>query len=411
MAPPKARQRAARNVLFCGRRLRIERLEERRLLATDALDANEFVQVIATSPALDQGAVEAISSLDVTFSTAIDPDSFDTTDVGLVDVSDLQVAALSVDAFDGTFYDCAVEGTLVYAATGEGLLILDVSDPSTPALVSQYATAATAQEVVVADGVAYLAEGSVGLELVDVTDSSAPVSLGTYDTPGEALGMTVIRNRAYVADVAAGLEILNISDPAHVTLWGQYDTPGSARRVQMVGRTAYVADSDGGLQILNVTLPGRITLLGEHTEPGHSVYGLDIVDDVAYTVGTCTDTGAELQILDIANPASIAVLGTYTENLGDATYDVDVVGDNAFLADDNAWIILDVSDPANVAWTACYWPSYTSFYDLEIVDDVVYAATDGGGLQIFQTSAHDDSGHDYPSLGEYVLENRRPCMT
>jgi 6-phosphogluconolactonase (cycloisomerase 2 family) len=381
--------------------------------------ASLALAVNATSPDLS-GPVPPLSTIDVTFNKPIDPASFSGQDVALLDPGNLNFAALG--SYGGSLYDCVVEGSLLYASTGSGLRILDVSNPaavtslgayealnspaglqvvnnvayvtdgatglwildvSNPAAITRlggYDTSGSASKVHVAGGVAYVADGSAGLQILNVSDPALVVRLGGYDTPGTAYGVQVVGGVAYVADYAAGLVILDVSDPETVTLLGAYDTPGGARNVQVVGSVAYVADNWGGLQILDVSNPGAVTQLGGYDTTGYS-YDIQVVGSVAYLA----DYAAGLVILDVSHPAAVTLLGQY--NTPGYARGVQVLGSTAYVADDLAGLqIFDVSSPASVTPVSTYGGSVL---DVQAVGNVVYVWTYSTGVQILDVSDPD----------------------
>ena len=141
--------------------------------------------------------------------------------------------------------DVEVVGNYAYCAMAYGLVILDVTNPAAPLLVSQVYLQGVAGGVAVAGNYAYVADGASGLQIVNVSNPAAPVLAGSYDTPGEARGVAVAGTYAYVADGYYGLQIVNVSNPAAPVLAGSYDTPGYAYGVAVAGNYAYVADFDG----------------------------------------------------------------------------------------------------------------------------------------------------------------------
>ena len=77
---------------------------------------------------------------------------------------------------------------------------------------------------------AYVADSFNGLAIVNISNPTAPALAGSYDTVGHVEDVAIVGNYAYVAD-GIGLVILNISDPTTPTLAGSYDT-GYARRIR-----------------------------------------------------------------------------------------------------------------------------------------------------------------------------------
>ena len=190
--------------------------------------------VTGASPELT-GTLPPFSTFDVTFNKPIDPATFETRDLGLLDLGDLDVSWLG--SFGGTFFDCALDGSRLYAATSAGLQILDVSDPTLVTRLGGYETSNWSGEVRIVGNVAYVPDGYDGLQILDVSDPAAVTRLGGYDTPGYAAEVELVDNLAYVADGSAGLQILDVSDPAAVTRLGWYNTLGSSYGVQVVGNS------------------------------------------------------------------------------------------------------------------------------------------------------------------------------
>ena len=118
------------------------------------------------------------------------------------------------------------------------------------------------------NGTPYAFLGSGGVVLVlDMTDLSTPTKVSEVVTPGVVRGLTVSGSLALVADGSAGLRVIDISDPASPTEVSFLDTPGFARGVAVSGSLALVADGDAGLAIMRlpVTAPGPGTVEGNVT--------------------------------------------------------------------------------------------------------------------------------------------------
>jgi len=101
---------------------------------------------------------------------------------------------------------------------------------------------------------AYVTDWDNGLVIVDITDSSSPTRLGSYDTDGSAVGVTLSSDgtKAYVNDMVKGLVIVDITDSSSPTRLGSYNTDGDAVEVALSSdeKKAYVADGKNGLVIL-----------------------------------------------------------------------------------------------------------------------------------------------------------------
>jgi len=103
-----------------------------------------------------------------------------------------------------------------------------------------------------------VATGTEGLLIFDVSNPTTPQQIGHCDTDGYAYGVYVSGDYAYVADVNS-LVIIDITNPTNPQQVGHYDTDGWAEGVYVSGNCAYVADN--GLVIIDISNPENPTLL------------------------------------------------------------------------------------------------------------------------------------------------------
>ena len=138
-------------------------------------------------------------------------------------------------------------------------------------------TPGTARDVKIVAGRAYVADGDGGLVVVDVTDPGSPALLGVYATPSISLnGVAVAGTLVYGADTFAGLLVIDAGEPAHPRLLGRTRTSDSASGVAVAGRYAYVADGTSGLQVIDVSDPARPRVVGSQGLFGNSGYFVSV---------------------------------------------------------------------------------------------------------------------------------------
>ncbi len=236
----------------------------------------------------------------------------------------------------------AVSGDHAFVADGNsGLLVIDISDPTTPTLVGSCNTPGYGWSVAVSGNHAFVGDGSSGLQVIDISDPTNPVVAGTCDTPGNAYCVTIAGDHAFVADQISGLQVIDISDPASPTIVGSCDTPGTAYGITVEGNYALIADVGSGLQIIDISDPASPALVGTYDTPG-SAYGIAVSGDDAFVA----DVGSGLLVIDISDPASPTLVGTY--NTPGSAYGVAVSGNGAFVADGSYGLqVIDISDPTN----------------------------------------------------------------
>ncbi len=75
---------------------------------------------------------------------------------------------------------------------------MDISNPSSPKLMNKYETPGDVVDVAVSENYAYVADAWNGLMVMDITDPSAPTLVGSCDTDG-AYTIAVSGNYTYVS--------------------------------------------------------------------------------------------------------------------------------------------------------------------------------------------------------------------
>lgn len=158
--------------------------------------------------------------------------------------------------------DFTVSGHYFYstAYNGDGaLVIIDISNPSTPTLVGSYPIPAMPAAVNVIGSYAYVVEAGNGgrLHVIDVLDPTTPVEVSTYRPPWY-LHIGPINNLAFSGHFAYlsyedGLIVLDITDPAAPIEVAFYSIAGSGQNVVAKDAYIYAAANNAGWFILEPT--------------------------------------------------------------------------------------------------------------------------------------------------------------
>ncbi|MFH1865195.1 MAG: hypothetical protein ABIK85_04870 [Candidatus Eisenbacteria bacterium] len=249
--------------------------------------------------------------------------------------------------------DVDVTGDLcLIAASQGGLVLVDVSDPIAPALLSVGETSypATGCAYVASDSLAFAAIGAQGIYVYDVSDLLNPVwqsngqgsftrgvvtrevapggyhevitadgyglkaqecyYYGSLDTwffrqaddeggSGVARGICLHGNLALIAIEELGLSIYDVTDVRNVLYVGSVDTPGEGRAVAASGDYAYVADWRAGLQVVDISTPASPEIVGSAEMEG-------LADGIAYRSGkvyVAAHSGG-LRVFDVTDPTN-----------------------------------------------------------------------------------------------------------
>jgi len=151
------------------------------------------------------------------------------------------------------------------------LRIVDVSDPTRPREVGQYApTGKKVYAVIVGNNYAYVGvsgSGSSALHVLNISNPANPQFVreitNVDDLEGD--GGTVAGNRLYLVHGTKGISIWDISQPDNPQRLGSLDTPGIARSVAVSGNYAFISEGrwfdpgaeKGYLRVVDVSNPAN----------------------------------------------------------------------------------------------------------------------------------------------------------
>jgi len=238
--------------------------------------------------------------------------------------------------------DLWVTGTEVYMADGNGLAIIDASDPTNP-ITDTYIndrpnTMDHWVEGCMRSGDHLYVAASSELRVFDVSNPRDVSQVANVPMP-RAREVWVEGDYLYVVDVKHALRILDVSDPSDPVEVNVIETVGEPYDVVVKGGYAYLTDSgarDGkpglGLVVVDVSVPeeARIisNLYGPIVNGETKVQGLDIQGDTIY-VGTVYEEGVwRIDVSDPYHPVKTA----YRDTPG-AALNIKVRGDLIYVAD------------------------------------------------------------------------------
>jgi hypothetical protein len=111
----------------------------------------------------------------------------------------------------GRSVDVQVAAGLLYVAAEDGgVSVYDVADPAEPLLLDTY-DLFFAQKVDIVGDTLYVADDRGGLVVLDASDPTALTRIAYCDTPGRAYGVGVAEGHAFVADGTEGLQVVDLA--------------------------------------------------------------------------------------------------------------------------------------------------------------------------------------------------------
>jgi hypothetical protein len=250
---------------------------------------------------------------------------------------------------------------------------VDITEPTQPVSLGSTTISGNVRDVLISGDYAYLANVG-GVHIVDVSNPSAPEEKLAHATPGRAVGLFLDGTTLYVADDTEGLYILDVTDPLNPAFVGQMDTSGNANHVAVQGDYAFVADGDNGLRIADVSTPGSPQEIGFVSFEG---YAKDVA--VSGNFAYVADSDSGLRVMDVSDryhPSEISALAS-----GGGASRIVLQGNFIYYAIPYYGLsFIDVSDPYHPALARRYECDYA--YDVEVVGDLAFLARGAYGFSI-----------------------------
>jgi len=241
--------------------------------------------------------------------------------IDIIDVADKSAPQLVKTVAGDRVLDVAVIGNYLYAFEYGDAVVYDLTDPVAPAFVTTYRIRIGSYSHAVQGGflyvaVAYGAYTSCELIIADVRDPAQPSEVGRYAFPGGAWDVAISQHLAYVAvgyapnEKEDGLYVLDVSKPTEPMLVGTYPVTG-ATGLAVAGDTVYLR-AEGYLQVVSVIDPSDPVLVdrmmvdngwGSHRTP---VYAM------GEYVYLGTDSGRSLKTMTVKLASTLETVTEFT---------------------------------------------------------------------------------------------------
>jgi len=272
------------------------------------------------------------------------------------------------------------DGNVAYvASTIFGVIILDISDPLHPVEIGVYDTPAYPTGLFVADGYAYVIVNGGVLQIVDVTDPTAPALVGEADTNISFHDVCVVGNTAVLTG-SLGLYVIDVSDKQNPVVRGSIPDPiPYCSDVPPVAHGGYIywTGCDSGMRVVDVSNPDKPKVVGSFM--AERLGPIAIQDDIA-VVGAGS---IGFYILDVADPINPTLLG-----YGPPTSLVKskLENDRFYAMGTRGIQIFDVQNPSDIVRLGFYESEFGPERSIELRDEVVYLLASGDGIILIDVS-------------------------
>ncbi|KPA09884.1 conserved hypothetical protein, secreted [Candidatus Magnetomorum sp. HK-1] len=182
--------------------------------------------------------------------------------------------AFGVDRVDNILY-------VVQLKSDKHTVILecyDIENPYTPNEISHVSFFGTEDkhsvQIEIDHNTAFISNGNNGLLLVDISNPLSPTMISSIDTPGQAKGLSIQNKLVYLTDCEGSLQIIDINNLSKPLIVGELYTPGWAYDIEIRNNMAYIASGSAGM----LALPVPNVLISDFTVDNESRISINLPD-------------------------------------------------------------------------------------------------------------------------------------
>ena len=258
-----------------------------------------------------------------------------------------QIANVSSSS-NGYAHQLVMRDNLMLIGDGHGgLKIIDFETLSNPVVLTQY-TGDYAWDVEVKGHVAFVANGLTGsggkLTIVNVTNPTAPALLSSFTTVGDATDIEVVDHLAFVTTSYKGFTVFDVSNYTNPVQLAQYVGASASDTdlgdLEIVGNLAYLSYWDKGFSVLNISNLSDIEVISESSECQNS---FSVHIDTERNLAFLCDLELGLLLLDVQTPTKLVEVARYSD--GGKPNRVEVIGSLVYMTDqENGFVILEIED-------------------------------------------------------------------
>ncbi|MGD2091652.1 MAG: hypothetical protein PVH61_36095 [Candidatus Aminicenantes bacterium] len=306
-----------------------------------------------------------------------------------------------------------VSGNYAYVTVGDeiyswepdsSLQIIDITHPNHPILKGAYDITG-AKALYVKDNYAYVTAGD-RMKIIDVSNPGSPTLLTDFALTPQSIysylyfwgiDIHVMDNYAFIAvnqtygpsddDDLVTLEIIDISDPRHPRRVGIYEPSVYLEyplAVYARGKYVYLA-TKSRLLVLDITKPAAPKEIGSCSSGSseHFIGDIKVIGNYAYLASGCCG----LQVVDISNPESPIRVGSFLYPAYGSALGVHLDGINAYVAYASSGLqVVNISKPNSPTRIGFYDVSPGTVSGLDSRGNYVYLATSDDGLKVIDLS-------------------------
>ncbi|GEM_PF-1140414 len=266
--------------------------------------------------------------------------------------------------------------------------------------ISTFSLSSPGVRVATEGGHLYVAVGGDGMYVIDVSNPGSPSEMYRYYSPGNAQGVDSDSPHLVLADGDNGVQLFDVSDPDTVMAEGSFNTPGLSWNIKVSGSMVYIADYDA-LQIASIS-GGNINPIYRLPITDGQVKDVDAVGDIVFVL----DVNG-LTVVDVSQPASPSVLSRYASFDG-SCQSVSATADYVFVGTSTKLAMLSTANLSNLIEVAGYSiaSGITGVFAINSIVFISRGASNGGAMALDYSS-----GSSLDLVSSYIINETTNDIT
>jgi hypothetical protein len=288
---------------------------------------------------------------------------------------------LSSITLDAAIDEIVRVGNYAYVVAGTELIIINTQNPTTPSIEGSIGFENRVRSIATKQNHAFLAGGDDGLIVVDISNPASPAQVAIVDTIGYTQGITVSGDYVYAA-TGGNLDIFDISTPTSPVWLTSFGVDDWTQNVSVSGSYAYISDYSYGIFVVDVSNPATPTQIG-YAATGYRT--TKVVFDGNYAF---VSNGDSMKVIDISSPENPQIVAGIA--VDDRAVNISVGVGKVFVADRNFGLhCIDITDPTapSILHQATIVPPASgSAFNVYYSEGKAYVAYGDAGVRVLDVS-------------------------
>ncbi len=286
---------------------------------------------------------------------------------------------------DSAVTGIALHGQTAYVTVDRRLYVIDITDKATPVIVGDlWLWSDHITDVLAVEGYVYVLQSESSYTIIDVRDPSAMREQGGFYPPSWSARAGAVDGHYVYVTGDSGLSVFDAEQPSAPTLLADLPLSTGGRDVFVAGDHAFVAAGDGGLRVIDISSPAVPVEVGTNGTLGYA-RGVTAAGAHAYVAAGPEAGPQRLKVVDASTPAAPVLLGDIALDgsalaLAAAAAHVLVAGGEQGLA------VVAVGDPAAPALVHRRLPAVADAQGVFAMDNRAFVADGSRGLTVLDVS-------------------------